>query len=227
MKLIESAEATGELDPVLEEIAEMTERRIRLRNGLVTSMLYPSIVIFVSVAVAVFLVLKVIPKFAEFFLKRNIELPATTKFLVDLSAWIRVHGAVLLLVLGILVLAGCFAAMTRPGRFWLDRNVLRLPVFGGLLTTAAMARLAQTLGTLIRSGVNLLEALRITAQVMGNRAYAARLDETSESILQGENLETGLTGPPIPDLVPQVVGVGRALGYAHQCPGGSREVLRG
>lgn len=212
VKLIESSEATGELDPVLEQIADLTERRIRLRASLVTSLLYPSIIILVSVAVATFLVLKVIPKFAAFFLKRNLALPATTKALVDLSAWIQDYGLYLCLGLGCCVVAILAASTTSRGRLWMDRTVLRIPVFGRLLTVAAMARLAQTLSSLVKSGVTLLESLRITERVMGNRAVSSKVRDAADRILTGESLTVGMSGPPIPDLVPQVVGVGERSG---------------
>jgi type IV pilus assembly protein PilC len=212
IKLIESAEATGDLDPIMERIAESIERKVRLRASLLTSMLYPSIVIVVSLIVALFLVVKVIPKFAAFFMKRNIALPSTTKMLVDLSSWVQEYGLFLLVGLGALVLA-VLVAMTRPrGRLFLDKAVLRVPVFGKLIKVAATTRLANTLSSLVRSGVTLLESLRITEGVMMNRAFAARIAAASERILLGDNLAASLTGPPIPDLFPNVVSVGERSG---------------
>lgn len=212
IKLIESAEATGELDPVMERIAENIERKIRLRASLLTSMLYPSIVIVVSMTVALFLVLKVIPKFAAFFIRRNIAMPAVTKSLVDLSAWLQDYGLFLLGGVGLLVIL-ILLAMTRPkGRLLLDRTVLNLPVFGKLLKAASTTRLANTLSSLVRSGVTLLESLRITESVLMNRAFAKRVAAASDRILLGDNLATSLTGSPIPELVTHVVAVGERSG---------------
>lgn len=212
VKLVESSEATGELDPVLEEVADLLERKVRLRANLLTSLLYPAIVFIVSVAVAVFLMVSVIPKFAGFFAQKNVELPATTKALLDISAWFREYGIYVLAVIAMGLIALAITAAFPKGRQWFDHMVLRVPVVGNLLLTAAMSRLSTTLSSLVRSGVTLLESLRITQGVLGNHAVATRVEDTADRILRGENLAAGLSMEPIPPLVSQVIGVGERSG---------------
>jgi|GEM_PF-130865 len=212
VKLVESSEATGELGPTLEEIASLLERKSQLRARLLTSLLYPAIVMVVSIVVALFLVLKVIPQFAGFFTRRNMSLPATTQALLDLSAWFQSNGIYLLAFLGLAAVALALAATTAPGRRWIDRNLLRVPMLGKLLTVASASRLTRTLSSLLKSGVTLLESLRLTQGTLGNRAFAGQVGAAADRILLGASLATGLRGAPIPALVPQVVGVGERSG---------------
>ncbi len=212
LRLVQSGEVTGQLEHVLGQSAEYLRRRAILRGRLASALVYPAVVVLVALAVAAFLVLKVIPKFATFFSRRGAALPWATQLLVDLSNWLAQYG---LYVLGAVVAAGLALAAFRStawGRLRWDRLLLCLPVLGPVLTTAAMSQLSQTLGMLLASGLNLLEALQITAGVIGNRAVRRRVQEAAQGVLEGGSLAGSLRGRPVPELVPRMIAVGERTG---------------
>ncbi|MFH0943744.1 MAG: type II secretion system F family protein [Planctomycetota bacterium] len=212
VKLVETAEATGELDPVLERIAADLENRAQVKSKLLTGMAYPAIVFTVSIGVAGFLVLRVIPKFSNFFSQRSIELPAMTRALLDLSAWIQMSWPFLLILLTTSLFTVALAYATPRGRLLLDGLLLKLPVIGRLLTLAAMSRFAQALAAMLGSGVTILESLRITRGLISNNAISRSLGQARERVLEGSDLSRSLASPAIPLLVRQVIGVGERSG---------------
>lgn len=212
VKLVETSEVSGEMSAVLDQAAAHIERRLSVRTRLISSLTYPFIVVLASVAVAAFLVVKVIPRFAGFFARRNLELPAMTRALLDVAAWVQAWGIWLVAAGGGVVITLVILRATPGGRLLVDGMCLRIPVVGRLLTVAAMSRLARTLGTLLQSGVTLLESLRVTRGVLGNHAVAARVEQAGEEVLAGRDLAASLTGAPVPSLVTQVVAVGERSG---------------
>jgi len=211
-KLVESAEASGELDVVLDRVADFLDRQATLRHNLLTSLTYPAIVVIVSLAVAAFLVLKVIPRFSSYLAQRQINLPWATQMLMDVSAAVREWGLWLGIGTAAVVAALVVTWMQPAGRLALDRLVLRVPLIGLLLTTGAMATFGQTLGMLLRSGVSLLESLQLTSRILGNRAIARQIDQAGERILAGRDLAGTLDDAILPPIVPQVVAVGEQTG---------------
>ena len=212
VKLIETAEATGELDPALERIAADMENRAQVKAKLLTGMAYPAIVFTVSIGVAGFLVLRVIPKFSNFFNQRSIELPAMTRALLDFSAWIQASWPFLLILLTASLFTIVLAYATPKGRLLADGLLLKVPVIGRLLTLAAMSRFSQALAALLGSGVTILESLRITRGLISNSAISRSLAQARERVLEGSDLSRSLTSPAIPLLVRQVIGVGERSG---------------
>jgi len=212
VRLVESAEATGELDPVLDRMADTVEQREELRRTLTTSLAYPCVVFLVAIAVAVLLVVGVVPKFAEFFGRQGIALPPATRLLLDISAFARTYGWHLL-ALGFLAAAAIARAYAHArGRVLVDRTLLRLPLLGKTLRAATYAQFAWVLGTLLRSGVGLIDSLRITAATLGNRAVAQRVEFAAEGVLRGRSLSEGLTCPLVPSVVAGLVATGEQSG---------------
>jgi type IV pilus assembly protein PilC len=212
VRLVESGEATGELDPALDRVADIIDRRATLRRNLLTSLAYPSIVFVVALAVAIFLVLGIVPKFAAFFARRGIEMPWTTQALLDLSLWVRTNGLYVLAVVGVVVAAGACLYLTRRGRVMLDRSALRVPIVGRLWQVASFSQISWTLGALLRSGVGLLESIRIAAAALGNRALGEHLCGTADRILEGEPLSAGLEHALVPPVVPNLIAAGEQSG---------------
>jgi type IV pilus assembly protein PilC len=212
IKLIQSAEASGELDVVLDRIAAFMERQAQLRTHLLTSLTYPAIVVVVSLAVAVFLVVKVIPRFSAYLSQRQVALPWSAQFLMSISEWIQTYGPALGVIILVLLIGLLAAARWRPGQLVLHRFALRIPVVGGVLMSSAMATFGRTLGMLLRSGVSLLDSLRITRQVMGNQMIAHRIHTAGEQVLAGRDLAGALDDPVFPPAVTRVVAVGEQTG---------------
>lgn len=212
VKLIESAEASGEMDAILDQLAAHLEQKVEMRMNLLTSLTYPAIVVLVTLGVVTFLIVKVIPKFAKFFASRHAPLPWSTQLLIDLAGFAQSKGLFLLGGLAA-ALAALMAFYASPrGRHIIDRGILMLPVVGTLLKAGAMAHIGRTLAILLRSGVTLLESLHIVRGITGNREIAACLEDASEQILAGKDLAAGLRHPVIPPLVPQIVAVGERTG---------------
>ena len=212
IKLIESAEISGELDTVLDRSVTYLRQKSEMRRNLLSSLIYPMIVVLVGIGVAIFLIVNVIPKFAHFFMRKHVALPWATQMLMDLSEYARAYGVLILVFLGVVAAAVWSAYNTREGRMILDRGLLRLPVIGKLLTVGAMAHLSRTLSTLLRNGVTLVESLRIGHGAIGNRALSSRVEQAADQILKGREFAESLRDPLIPTLVPQVVAVGEKTG---------------
>jgi len=212
VSLIGSAEATGVMDEVMMRAADHLERSAEIRRNLITSVTYPAVVVAVSVGVVIFLVVGVIPKLSKFFVARQVELPASTRFLLDLSAFVTAYGLWILLGL----LAGAFAlawTYTRPrGRVALDRLLLSMPIVGKLLLDASMALMTRTLAMLLESGLTLIRGIRITSRVVRNRAIAEQLAQAEKDVLSGSALSSGITDTAMPRLVHQLIDVGERTG---------------
>lgn len=211
-QLVRGAEASGELDVVMERIARDLERKSDLQRQIITSLIYPAIVVLAAVGVSLFLVLGVVPKFAEFFAKSGRQLPAVTQNLIDFSNFMMAWGP----WIGLLCLMAGVALITlwrRPeSRPIVDRWVLRLPVVGNLITLGDMTRFAWTAGMLTRSGIPIVEALRVSADVLGNAAIAADVRHAAESVLSGRDLASSLCRPTLPPLIHQLSAVGERTG---------------
>lgn len=210
--LVRMAEATGELDQAFARAAEYLERRAALRSQVVTSLIYPVVVVLVAGGVFWFLTTRIVPKFAKFLERRHGALPATTQTLMDVSAFMQQWGPSLLLALAGAVAALLVARRTAAGRAAVDHGVLRVPLLGGIARTAAMAHLGRTLGLLLRSGLPLHESLTILGGSFENRAYADHVARAREKVVQGATLAQSLAGPHVTPLTTQVIGVGEQAG---------------
>lgn len=212
VELVRGAEASGELDAVMERIARDLERKAELQRQLITSLIYPVIVLLTAIGVSLFLVLGVVPKFAEFFAKSGRKLPPVTQSLIDLTHFMQTWGP--WLGLALLVAGGALVAVWRrpESRPIVDRWVLRLPIVGHLITVGNMARFAWTAGMLAKSGVTIIETLRVSAGVLGNAAIAADVHRATEAVLCGRDLATSLRQPTLPPLIHQLTAVGERTG---------------
>lgn len=210
--LVMAGENTGELDLVMDRLADHLEKKAALKSQTINAMFYPAIVILAAVGVFIFLVVKIIPAFAKFFAGKGRGLPPSTQFLIDLSAFFVSYGLYILGFL-ILVLIGLLITYsTDQGRYKLHHLLLRLPVLGKLMTVAAMAQLTWILSMMLRSGLTALDALKISAQVIRNRVISDKLSAASEQILAGKDLSGSLQHPRIPGIVTQMIAVGERTG---------------
>ncbi len=212
-RLVKAAEAVGELDKAFSRVAEDVERRAALRAQLMASLLYPSVVILVAIGVVAFLIAKVLPKFARFLTRRAVQLPTSTRMLLELGEFLTAWGV----YLGVgcaLAGVGLFLFHRTPrGRALLQRLSLSLPVAGGILRYGLLAQIAGTLGTLLDSGLPLQESLQISGQASGHASYETSLQTASQRVLRGEPLAHALaTQPLFPALMVQVVRVGEETG---------------
>ena len=200
------------MDTILDQLALHLDQKSQVRTNLLTSLIYPTIVVLVTIGVTIFLIVKVIPRFARFFASRNSALPWSTQLLLDISGFVTRYGLFLLVGLASgLASLGLFYSTPR-GRQLLDRGFLMIPVIGKLLKAGAMAHIGRTLSILLRSGVTLLESLKITKGIVSNRAIATCMESAADQILGGRDLAGGLRHPAIPPLVPHIIEVGERTG---------------
>ncbi len=212
VQLVKSAEASGELDQTLERIAQDLDRKADIKRNLLTALMYPTIVVLAAVGVSGFLVVGVIPKMAKFLERKGNALPSATQNLLDLSNLIQRWGWLIAVVLLATIVLLAFAYSRPRGRLAIDRALLKLPKVGHSLRTASVTQLAWSLSSLLKSGVTLLESLKITADLIPNKAIAGVLKEAQARILAGRDLASALDSPLLPKLVPQMAAIGERTG---------------
>lgn len=212
VSLISAGENTGELDLVMDRLADHLEKKAALKTQTINAMIYPAIVILAAIGVFIFLVIKIIPAFAKFFAGKGRGLPPSTQFLVDLSAFFVDYGLYILAVIICIIIGLMLMYQTIDGRYKLHNVLLRLPVLGKLMTVAAMAQLTWSLAMMLRSGLTVLDALKITAKVIRNRVISDKIKSASNQILAGKDLSSSLQHPRIPTIVTQMIAVGERTG---------------
>jgi general secretion pathway protein F len=190
--LVRAGEAGGMLAPTLERLADLLEKQRALRSSVISSLIYPAILLVAGIGSIILLLTQVLPQFTPMFEQAGAALPGPTRFVIGLGAFVSTYGlyvAVLLIIAGFAVQQ----ALQRPApRLWWDRTMLRLPVAGSLAREVLAARFARTLGTLLQNGVPLVSALGIVSDVIGNSAAVAAVKSATESAKGGAGLSRPL-----------------------------------
>jgi len=212
VQLVAAGERGGELAPIMGRLGEDIERREEVRRALFTALTYPAIVFVLASGIAVALVGWVIPRFSTFLAVRGVQLPRVTQILLDLSAWFTewaswLGGGAVLAVVALVAARG-----VEPARRALDAALLAVPLLGPLHRAAGFAQVTWTLAMLLRSGVTLLDGLRVAADGVENRALAAALARAGERLLAGEPLSAALPTKRVPHLVRHMASIGERSG---------------
>ena len=188
VNMIKAGEAGGALEVILKRLAEFQERAQALRRKVKGAMIYPVFVILFAVGILVFIMLKIVPQFEKIFRDFGTKLPDMTLMLIGISKWV---GTYWYLIPGIPISIWLFIKLLRkfqPGRMGWDLFVLKVPIFGQLIEKNIIARTVRTLGTLVASGVPILEAIYITRETSGNAVFENLYGKTYESIREGESI---------------------------------------
>ncbi|MFN7017707.1 MAG: type II secretion system F family protein [Fimbriimonadales bacterium] len=212
--LVRAGEVGGVLEESLQRIAAFLEKDVELRRKIRSALTYPVIVLLAAIGIVIFLVSWLVPQFAQLFKELGIkEMPAPTQFLIDLSALFTQRWYVVILaVLAVLIAYKLFVS-TRVGRRVADRVKLRVPVFGPLHHKIVMARFSRTMGTLLASGVPILQALETVAGVVGNAVVSDAVIESRARIREGERIADPLQRSKMfPPMVVHMVSVGEESG---------------
>ena len=214
VNLVEAGEAGGILDTILQRLANYIEKNVKLKRAVKSALVYPVAVLGVAAGVITLLLWKVVPIFATLFLGLGVDLPLPTRIVIMLSNFVgSIFGLMILVVIIGLVIGLKVWHGTPKGRFILDGVLLKLPLVGILLRKIAVARFTRTLGTLISSGVPILEGLDITARTAGNAVIEKALGEVRKALEQGKNLADPLKETSVfPGMVTQMIGVGEQTG---------------
>jgi len=211
--LVASGEQSGSLDIMLKRLAEYLEKIVKLRSQVKQAMVYPTAVLSFSLLVVIFMLWKVVPVFSSIFVELGAELPGLTAIILAFSGFIQKN--ILFLFLGILALIFLFkySRQTPPGRKALDKMILNLPLFGGLLLKVGLSRITRTLSTLITGGVPMLECLKITASTSGNIILENQVIQARTLVSEGSSLTDAFKGVgQFPFMFVQLMGVGEATG---------------
>jgi len=215
VNMVRAGEAGGALDAVLDRLARLQEKSLRLRGKVRAALVYPLVVLALAGGILAVLLVVVVPRFQRIFtdLLKGAPLPALTQAVVTAGELARHHFAVGLAALAVLAAAGALARRSAVGAAWVDALVLRLPLAGDLVRKSLTAQFARTLATLLGSGVALLPALAITRETAGNRRIAGALAAVHERVKAGEPLAAPLEAAGVfPAVVTSLVDVGEQTG---------------
>ncbi len=211
--MIEAGEAGGILDTILQRLATYVEKAVKLKAAVKSALIYPISVISIAALVVGCLLKFVVPIFANMFVSMGVDLPLPTKIVIGLSNfvgrfwWLVIGGMVLIFV------AIKYIRKDPKGRYMFDKMLLNLPVLGTVLRKIAVARFTRTLGTLITSGVPILEGLTITARTSGNAVLEDALMKVRKAVEEGRTIVDPLKESGVfPNMVTQMIGVGEATG---------------
>ena len=211
--MVEAGEAGGILDTILNRLAQYMEKAMALKKRVKSAMVYPSTIVSVAVVVVIFLLIFVIPTFKSMFEGFGATLPLPTQIVLGLSNFVRAYFlyGVALIVGGVFALKWWYG--TTGGKWAVDSFLLKTPVFGILIRKVAVAKFTRTLGTLISSGVAILDGLDITARTAGNKVVEAAVLKTRASISEGKTIAEPLKASGVfPPMVVQMIAVGEQTG---------------
>jgi type IV pilus assembly protein PilC len=213
VNMVAAGEAGGILDTILLRLATFLEKSDALARKIKGAMIYPIVILLVAVAAVAVLLIFVIPTFQQMFASAGVPLPLPTQIVIALSAFLQAWWWAVLLALG----AAAFGIRqfygTDQGEKLIDGGLLKLPILGDMLRKAAVARFTRTLGTLVSSGVSILEGLEITAKTAGNRIIHDAVMGSRSSIAGGETISGPLKQSAVfPPMVVQMINVGEQTG---------------
>ena len=212
--MVEAGETGGILDTILQRLSTYIDKNVKLKAAVKSALIYPIGVISIAAGVITLLLWKVVPIFATLFAGLGVDLPLPTKIVIGLSNFVGSIFGLLIVVGGA---AGIFGMKiwygTPQGRYLIDSAVLKLPVLGILMRKIAVARFTRTLGTLISSGVPILEGLDITARTSGNAVVEKALFQVRKALEEGKSLTEPLKDSAVfPGMVTQMIAVGEQTG---------------
>jgi type IV pilus assembly protein PilC len=220
VQLVRAGEIGGMLDTILQRLGAYIEKNEKLKRRVKGAMVYPSIVLVVAVGVTVVLLMFVTPTFEKMFKDFGGAMPAPTQFLIDLSHFMTGYWYLLFGIPVALAVAWKAWVGTARGRTQWDAFVLKVPVFGPLVRKIAVARFTRTLGTMLSSGVPILDALEIVAKSSGNKVIERAILIVRARIAEGKNIAGPLAETKVfPPMVVQMIGVGEATGAMDQMLG--------
>jgi type IV pilus assembly protein PilC len=212
--MVDAGETGGILDTILQRLSSYIEKNVKLKRAVKSAMIYPIAVLGIAGGVITLLLWKVVPIFTQLFNGLGVDLPLPTRVVIALSNFVgSIYGLTILVAMvgGVFALKTWYA--TPQGRMALDTVVLKIPLVGPLMRKIAVARFTRTLGTLISSGVPILEGLDITARTSGNAVVERAITQTRKAVEAGRSLVDPLKETDVfPGMVTQMIGVGEQTG---------------
>ncbi|MCL2102791.1 MAG: type II secretion system F family protein [Syntrophorhabdaceae bacterium] len=213
VNLVAAGEVGGILDTILNRLADHIEKAMKLAKRIKGAMVYPATIVVVALLVTVILLIYVIPIFAQMFTDFGGELPAPTAFVMALSEVARKYFVAIIIIFVLLYFAFKWYISKDSGRRNWDRLLLKIPVVGSLIQRIAVARFSRTLGTMVSSGVPILESMDIVSRTAGNKIVEEAIMKARSSISEGKTIAEPLEESAVfPTMVTQMVAVGEATG---------------
>lgn len=212
--MVAAGESGGILDTILVRLATYIEKSQKLKRKVKGAMVYPSVVICVAIMVIVIIMVFVVPTFGKMFTQLGGTLPMPTQLIINISNFLAGIGGLIILagVIGFIIFIIQFRR-TETGKIFTDRILLRMPIFGILFKKVAVAKFTRTLGTLISSGVPILEGLNITAKTAGNKIIEKAVLDVRQGVSEGKTIADPLAHSKVfPPMVTQMIAVGESTG---------------
>lgn len=211
--MVDAGEKGGLLAEILSRLATYLENTARLRKKVKSALMYPTVVSVIAVAITIFLLVRVVPVFAEIFAGFGAKLPGPTQWLINVSKFVQSYILIMVPIAGASVYGWLAYIKTKQGREFWDRTRIKLPVFGHIAHKICLARFTRTFASLVRSGVPILEVLNIVANTVGNVVMEKAVRAAAGDIECGEGISTALAKHPVfPTMIIRMMTAGEQTG---------------
>ena len=215
LNMIRAGEAAGKLELILTRLAGFREKAAKIAGKVKSAMVYPAIVLTIAIGITIFLMIFIVPKFEVMFTEMldGAQLPAITRFVMGVSRWLQDNIIIAIVIVVVLVIATKLTLKTEKGRFYFDKGIYNAPVIGLLISRNAISKFSRTLGTLMGSGVPVLNALQIVRDTAGNELVSKAVQQVHDAVKEGEPMAPPLSATKIfPDMVISMIEVGEETG---------------
>lgn len=213
INMIRAGEMGGVMEPILERLSEHLEREQEINSKIKSASIYPTIILCLAIVMVIGIIVFVMPTFVTMFQDSGVTLPAPTRALLAFSNFLRNDWLFLIVGISVLVYVLKRIGRTPGGRYFYDSLYLKLPVLGNTLSRIAVARFARTMGTLVKSGIPILQALEVVQDVVGNAVVSRAIADARESIKEGDPISIPLQATGIFEpMVVQMIAVGEETG---------------
>ncbi|MFA5047786.1 MAG: type II secretion system F family protein [Patescibacteria group bacterium] len=214
INMLSAGEASGRLEDVLNELYLQIKKDHTLKMKIKNAMTYPVIILFVMIGIAIFVVLFILPNMTKMFSELNAKLPWSTVMMMNLSDFMQKNG--LWVLVGVIILIAAFikGVKTKAGKHLVDIMILRLPIVAPIIKKINLARISQSLSSLIKTDISIVDSLKITSKIVNNTVYRQALEESSEKVKKGEKIANIFKGYPqiFQPIVIQMIMVGEETG---------------
>ncbi|MFJ8063146.1 type II secretion system F family protein [Psychrobacillus sp. NPDC096426] len=211
--MLKAGEAGGQFDEILDQLAIYYEKQNETKQKVTSAMMYPAVLGVVAIAVVIFMIGFIVPRFAGMFTSFGAELPFITQFLLDLSEVFQSWWWVILLLLLLIIVGGRILVKRDPYRFYFHSFLLRLPIFGPVIQKSTLARMTRTLSSLYAASVPVTHSLMVVGKVVQNAVLEEIIEKSSKSVQEGNSLAAPMTGHwAIPSFVSQMIVLGEKSG---------------
>ncbi|MFH0918216.1 MAG: type II secretion system F family protein, partial [Candidatus Omnitrophota bacterium] len=217
VNMVKAGEASGMLNEILDRLATFMEKQAALNRKIISSLVYPAVVVSMAIIITAVLLIKVVPTFKGIFDSLGGTLPLPTQVLIFISDLLRKYFLFLMILLGVSAFLFKRILKTEKGRYRFDRFTLKVPVFGTLLRKLAVAKFSRTFSTLVKSGVAVLSALDIVSKTSGNKVVEEAVVNCSKSVRNGEPISRPLAKSGVfPPMVTRMISVGEQTGQLEK-----------